>query len=182
MADRRAAAAQAHPPGRCALWCRSPAAMPCVTNSFRQGWAFKLLRQWYCTAALSGATSAPRLPLSPATPFSLVAEARGGLHIVEQSLWSSLPKLLRRMSSERSLLLYGTAGLGVFIGPAVPSHVQRGGEDDCLAPMQPWTPTQPSPLSRGLLLSLTCLHTACPCFLLIVTPSRFYCCPLLQAP
>ncbi|KAI7840424.1 hypothetical protein COHA_005854 [Chlorella ohadii] len=26
-------------------------------------------------------------------------EARGGLHIVEQSLWSSLPKLLRRMSS-----------------------------------------------------------------------------------
>lgn len=28
------------------------------------------------------------------------AEARGGLHIVEQSLWSSLPKLLRRMSSE----------------------------------------------------------------------------------
>jgi hypothetical protein len=26
------------------------------------------------------------------------AEARGGLHIVEQSLWSSLPKLLRRVS------------------------------------------------------------------------------------
>ena len=28
------------------------------------------------------------------------AEARGGLHIVEQSLWSTLPKLLRRMSCE----------------------------------------------------------------------------------
>lgn len=28
-----------------------------------------------------------------------IAEARGGLHVVEQSLWSAVPTYLRRMSS-----------------------------------------------------------------------------------
>lgn len=82
VADRRAAAAQAHAPGRCAR-CMHAAPAGCPS-----------------APCCLGPSPPPAYPAPNLPSLSHFAEARGGLHIVEQSLWSSLPKLLRRMSSE----------------------------------------------------------------------------------
>ena len=44
----------------------------------------------------------------------LPAEARGGLHIVEQSIWSTVPLLLRRISSARACTASAAAAVYMF--------------------------------------------------------------------
>ena len=67
-------------------------------------------------AAPSGSLRAPTPrvppPLACPHPSRPPTEARGGLHIVEQSLWDTVPKLLRRTSGGRALHARMHARLG----------------------------------------------------------------------
>ena len=108
VADRRAAPPQAHAPGR---WVGAPAcSLPaCLFSAAAaagptSGGVLHPLPACHACSSIGHCRYSFCLTSSAAAcclfPLALPAEARGGLHIVEQSLWSTLTQLLRRMSCE----------------------------------------------------------------------------------